>query len=648
MRRDLRRAALVAILAMPACRADPAPTPHPKGLIVLGVDGMDPVLARAYMDEGRMPNLARIAARGGFVPLGTTNPPQSPVAWSSFITGLDAEHHGIYDFVHRDAEELAPYLSTSRTEDPPTLEVGSLSIPLGAAEMKLLRAGRAFWQILEDHGVPAQVVKIPANFPPAPTAKAISTSDMGTPDLLGTYGTYQFITGNRQQADVKGGIVQHARPAGAGRFEAALDGPPSPLSASAEPMRLPVKITVDGEAPVALIELGDRRVVMREGEWTGWIPIAFDPGMMAGNLHGMVRLFAKTLRPVPQIYVSPINLDPRNPAMPISAPPEFVARLAEAVGRFYTQGMAEDTKALAAAVLTDDQFLAQASTVFDERVRILDKLLADFRGGLLFFYVSSVDQVSHVFWRALEPDASDENKRYAHVIPDVYARMDRVLGDVLARAGDTPVVVMSDHGFNSYRWKVNLNTWLARQGYLTLRTDNPGAQAAEGPLGHIDWTTTQAYALGLNQVFLNLKGREPHGVVAAEDKTVLLARLKRELESWRHEETGQRVVTRAFVTAPGSFPERAPDLLIGYGRNYRSSDESAMALVAAEEIERNHGKWSGDHCVDPAHVPGVLVSTLPITAARPNLKDFAPTILRYFGVTPPKELPGETLFRTTP
>ncbi len=639
--------AVALLLATGACRKTVSlqGKHHDKRLVVLGIDGMDPVLTRKYMAEGRLPNVKRLAERGHFGPLATSNPPQSPVAWSSFITGLHTEDHGIFDFVHRDVEAMAPYLSTSRADEPKTLSVGSFVVPLSSPDMKLLRQGDAFWQLLEQHQVPAFVHKIPANFPPAPSTLAISSSDMGTPDLLGTYGTFQVITsGTDFKPDaVKGGIAQVAHKRGH-EWHSQIDGPPSPFSNSGKPLQVPVKVAVGADGKTAVLTVDQTDVVLKQGEWSHWVPVAFNPGALAGSLHGIVQLYLKSVSPNLLLYVSPINLDPLHPAMPVSSPPEYVEKLAEVVGRFFTQGMAEDTKALSAGVLSDDEFLDQAMDVFAERMRLLDRTLADYDGGLYFFYVSSIDQVSHMFWRALEPDANEHDARYAKVIPELYEKVDAAIGRVMDKLGpDTPLVIMSDHGFTSYRYKVHLNAWLAHQGYLSL-----AAKPGPGPLGHIDWDNTQAYALGLNQLFVNLAGREPKGVVPAGEKATLLARLSRELLSWRHDETGERVVTRVVQPPSGQFEALAPDLLVGYNRGFRSSDESATGIVTTAEIERNTGKWSGDHCIDPAHVPGVLISSMKPTATNPSLVDFAPSILGHFGITAPKGLAGQDLWAKTP
>ncbi|MEM9491392.1 MAG: alkaline phosphatase family protein, partial [Myxococcota bacterium] len=350
-----------------------------------------------------------------------------------------------------------------------------------------------------------------------------------------------------------------------------------------------------------------------------------------------------------------------SPAMPISEPASYAEELAADIGRYYTQGMPEDTKALASGLFDDAEFLSQSEQVFAERLALLDRELARYEGGVLFFYFSSLDQLSHVFWRSIEPDASPEDARYAHVIPDIYQRIDEQVGRVLAYArerGNTEVIIMSDHGFSPYRYKVNLNTWLVENSYMTVYSqDEVEARQAEGlddnidtALRHINWEQTTAYALGLNQLFINLKGRESRGAVDESEYDALVSQLKRSLESIRDPNTGQTVITEAVRPEMGRFAERAPDLLIGFNRTYRSSDLSALGQPVEEVISRNTGTWSGDHCMHPVHVPGVLLTTRPLDPDQwpknrmPNLLDLAPTILSHFGAPVPEEMTGTPLW----
>lgn len=624
---------------------------YSRGLIVLGIDGMDPSITRRLLAAGQMPNLAALLADGGQLSdFATTSPPQSPVAWSTFITGMTPAGTGIFDFIHRDPVHMAPYLSTSRTHEPDhSLTVGSFNLPLGSPDIELLRHGRAFWQVLEDHGVPATVVKIPANFPPAPSERAESMAGMGTPDLMGTYGTFQILTDDPawKGKSLNGGVMHALDFHGGQRAQSSLAGPPSPLKASADAMSLPVELVRDRDRNVALVRLGDRDVLLKAGEWSDWEPVAFDPGLLAGDAVGMVRLYLRQVQPHFYLYVSPINLDPLDPAMPLSSPARYAADLARDVGENYSQGMPEDTKALDDGALRPPEFLAIVDRVMTETHDIIDRELDRFHGGFLFVYLSSIDQTSHVFYRSMEPDAPAADRVYRDVIPGLYRRVDQWIGEVHKRAvaKGARLVVMSDHGFAPYRTKVHLNTFLAQRGYLvTLPPDKRRA----GSLGHIDWSRTQAYALGLNEVFINLRGREAHGVVAPADRAVLMQRLRRDLLSLRDPTTGATAITRIDEPDPGRFPERAPDIIVGYRRGYRSSDESALGGVGERVFETNTDQWSGDHCMDPTSVPGTLISSVPLAAMpggrRPGLIDMAPSILGFFGIEPLPEMVGHSVW----
>ena len=641
---------------------------YERGLIIMGVDGMDPILLRQYMAEGLVPNLKALAEKNGLIELGTSNPPQSPVAWSTFITGADSHTHGIYDFVHRDPKLLAPFLSTSRASVPKVRCLGSQSVSLGSPEMELLRHGRAFWQDLDDAGIPSTALKIPANFPPTETVAAESMSGMGTPDIKGTYGVFQFLTNDptfapdpsaatHSETEAKlsktrkylaGGVAHWLDFKDGQTAKAQLEGPPNdnPCVEGDETAVLdaPVSVTVDEDEPTALIRFGDREILLREGDWSEWEPIGFEVGMVSGDVPGIVRFYLGSVRPHVRIYVTPVNLDPKSPLMPISSPETYVSGMAKDLGRFYTQGMPEDTKALAAGVLTEDEFLSQAELVIHEREQMLDRELARFKGGLLFFYISSVDQLSHVYFRSLDPNRPEADRQYKDVIPDAYARADAMVGKALKLAGPgTEVIVMSDHGFSLYEKKVNLNSWLVENGYLALLD---GDKIRKGdPLGHIDWGNTQAYAIGINGLFLNIKGREAHGVVPADEAPVIMRRLKRDLLSMTDPENRKPVITSLEEPPHDTFPNLAPDFLVGYNKGYRSSDVSAQGLVGAEVLEINRDKWSGDHCMDPRVVPGILMATKPITAQNPNLENFAATVLDYFDVPRPADLQGESLWQ---
>lgn len=623
----------------PSCTAGRPHTRVGKKVIVLGIDGFDHQLTQELLAAGRLPNLAALAARGGFRPLATSTPPLSPVAWSTFITGLDPGEHGIFDFIHREPATLESFLSTSRTVPPGRmLTLGPWQFPLSAGRVELLRGGTPFWDVLEARGIETTVIRMPANFPPSGTATH-ELSGMGTPDMLGTYGIFTLFSSKPEvfeRKDVSGGVVQPIDVID-GVAGGVIEGPSNPYRVTPTPMTVAFEAHVDATGQAVQIVIGEEHRVLEVGEWSSWVPIAL-PLLPMSTLPGEVRFLLKSLSPYFELYVSPINLDPLAPALPISTPPEYAGELAAAGGRYYTQGMPEDTRARNAGALTAPELLAQARITADENRRQFRYVLDRVDDGLLFYYFGHVDQVSHVTWRSMDPGhpAYEEgDAAFRSVIPDLYAEMDAVVGDAMARLGpEDLLVVMSDHGFAPWRRAVNINSWLRDHGYLTLTS--PQAGLAPG-LGGVDWTKTRAYGVGLNGVYLNRRGRESKGIVAPEDAGRLAAEIAAAMEGTLDPATSTPAITTAFVTASTfaheAYPALAPDIVVGYARGTRVSSDSALGVVAAEAFSDNREHWSGDHSMDPAHVPGVLFSSRPLAVPADRLQTLAASILAEFGVT---------------
>ncbi|MFQ6079247.1 MAG: alkaline phosphatase family protein, partial [Thermodesulfobacteriota bacterium] len=393
---------------------------RPVDVVVLGIDGMDPRLLQRFIAQGRMPNFERLIAEGSFSALGTSTPPQSPVAWSSFITGMDPGGHAVFDFIHRDPQEYLPTFSASRVEEPKrVIRLGPWIIPLTKGKTELLRRGTAFWQLLTDEGIPAVVFRIPSNFPPVRSA-AKAISGMGTPDLLGTYGTFSYFTDDPTMAgmEVSGGKIYPVEME-ADVLRAALTGPKNTMRRERPVLKAPFTLYRDAENRSAKIVVGDEELILEVGQWSRWIEVKFPVLGPLHSLRGICRFYLKSLEPHLGLYVSPINIDPLHPALPISDPPGYSRHLYSKVGFFYTQGMAEDTKALEWGVLDDGEFLAQADIVFRERMHLLGAVLDDYRGGFLFFYFSTLDQCTHMLWRNLDRDHPAHNEdaaRYAEAV----------------------------------------------------------------------------------------------------------------------------------------------------------------------------------------------------------------------------------------
>lgn len=626
-------------------------TATPKKMLVLGFDGMDPHLTNLWMSQGKLPAFQRLISRGGFSKLGTSIPPQSPVAWSNFIAGTNPGGHGIFDFIHRDPAKYLPVFSASATEEAKkTFRIGNWVLPIKGGAVRNLRKGNAFWQTLEEHDIPATVFKIPANYPPVPTRQR-TFSGMGTPDIMGTYGTCNFYTTETKQVmeDIGGARVHEVYVIG-NRVEAKLPGPVNTFKTDRPEAETDFKVNIDPQNPVAKISFQDQEFILREKEWSGWKRIRFHL-IPTQSVSGLCMFYLKEIRPHFKLYVSPVNIDPGDPALPLSTPDSYAKELEKKFGPFFTKGLPADTSALDNDFLDEGEFLAQDGIVLRESKEILDYELAGFDSGLLFYYISSTDQRQHMFWRLLDEKHPAYNaalaSKYGNVIEKTYIEADQILARAMEKIDkDTIVMVMSDHGFNPFSRGFNLNGWLKDNGYHKL-TNEFKQEDLEFAFAGTDWSKTKAYGLGLNGLYINQKGREVEGIVRpGADKDNLVREIARKLEEYVDPKTGQKVVLRAYVAKDvytGPYVEEAPDIVLGFNRGYRISWKSPLGLVPKEILEDNFVKWSGDHMGAAEILPGILAMNRPIRAESPALYDLTATILDVFGIEKPKELIGKTV-----
>ncbi|MBN2000699.1 alkaline phosphatase family protein [candidate division KSB1 bacterium] len=620
-------------------------------VIVLGIDGMDPVLLKKFVSRGEMPYFAKLMNSGYMGPLGTTMPPQSPVAWSSFITGTNPGGNGIFDFIHRDAEHFVPYLSTSRSYDAAkTLDVGKYAIPLKGGRVELLRRGPAFWTTLEENGISASLYKLPANFP-VEKSRSRMISGMGTPDLLGGYGTFTFYTDTHVPGaeNFTGGRVvnvdldQH-------RVITKLYGPQNSLRTDKQDTHIDLEIFRDPWQPVARIRLQDKEIVLKQGEFSDWVPIKFELIPMFAGISGMVRFYMQEVHPYFRLYVSPINVDPMDPTLPISNPSSYSKELSQAIGRFYTQGFPEDTKALSNGIFSNEDFLKQSKMVLEERLKAFDHEFSRFQDGFFFFYFSSIDQNTHMMWRNMdpshplyEPKASQDAKEAIYFF---YKKMDDVLKQTLAKVDDrTTLMIMSDHGFAPFGREFHLSTWLVENGFTAVK--DPDRYHEGEFFSQVDWKNTKAYAMGLNGIYVNVRGREANGSVLLRDKKSIKKEIQEKLVNVKDPKTGKRMLTNVYDSQEiysGPYMSLAPDLVVGYQRGYRISDEAVLGKFPIGMVGDRTDKWAADHCMDPAIVPGVLIANRPVVSENPALMDLAPSIIKAFGLPVPMEMEGKSVF----
>jgi predicted AlkP superfamily phosphohydrolase/phosphomutase len=613
-----------------------------RKIIFLGLDGLDPRLTEQFMSEGKLPNLLRLKEHGSYSRLRTTFPSLSPVAWSTFATGVNPAKHNIFDFLNRSLRTYVPQLSSAHVNKPRRMmRIGRWHIPLSRPAIDMRRRSQPFWKLLGDQNIGSTIIRVPITFPPD-KFNGRQLSAMATPDLKGTQGSFSFFTTRLGEASYEGGNRYPLKRTG-DAFEGQLEGPEDTLRESGEPLRIPFRIDKNGNEQVWTMRIGTKAVTLRPGVYSPWTKLVFRAGP-GFNVRGIARFLVTETEPEFSLYVSPIQIDPEKPALPVSHPSFYAAYLAKLFGSFSTLGMAEDTWALNEGVISEQNFLDQAYLLMNEREAMFRNALEKTRRGVVACVFDTSDRIQHMFYRYLHPDGNS-GAEYGRTIEEMYQKMDNLVGFASSHVDEKTVLfVLSDHGFCSFRRGINLNSWLRDNGYLALQD---GAHESGPYFRGVDWQRTKAYAVGLAGLYLNVKGREAGGIVAPGEEAEKLKReLIERLANLFDDEQNQVGIRTVYATSDlykGPYAAEAPDLIVGYNDGYRISWDAAVGQVSARVFEDNRKAWSGDHCVDPNLVPGVLFSNRKMKAEDPGIEDMAPTALSLFGLEPPRWMEGRPL-----
>jgi predicted AlkP superfamily phosphohydrolase/phosphomutase len=621
---------------------------HINKLVVLGLDGMDPVLVEKYMSQGKLPHLSKLAKQGSYAKLETTIPSISPVAWSSFMTGCHPAKHNIFDFLNRDANTYLPDLSSARIGSPKkVLSLKKYNIPLSKPEIKGMRKSVPFWKILGDKGIFSTVLRIPVTFPPE-KFRGHLLSGMCAPDLKGSQGTFSFYTSDKNKITKREGGMNIPVTVEGNRIETYISGPENTMLKNPEEIRLPLCITIDKEKKGALLEVSGQKIRLKEKTFSDWTRITFRPGLWI-KIRSICRFYINQLEPHFEMYVTPLNIDPEKPALPISHPFIYSVYLSKLLGSYITLGEANDTWALNEGILSEEAFLKLSYFNHQEWENMLFNALKKTRKGVVVSWFETTDSLQHMFYRYLDEKHparhTDQAKMGPEVIEELYTKMDGLVGKVGEKLGKKDVlIVMSDHGIKSFRRGVNMNSWLYLNGYLGLED---GKRESEEWFKDVDWEQTKAYGLGLGGIYLNMKDRESKGIVSpGEEAKTLKKEIISHLNGLKDEEKGDRAINKVFdrdELPPGPYKENSPDLIVGYNEGYRVSWDSVTGKVNTSVFEDNTKAWSGDHCIDPRIVPGILFCNLNIKTKTPAIIDIAPTVLELFGLEAPKHMDGRSL-----
>jgi len=613
-----------------------------RKVIVIGLDGLEPSIVESMLGRGELPNLAKVRQSGCFTRLGTTYPAQTPVAWSSFVTGTNPGGHGIFDFISRNPRTYQPDAALSRFERARSM--------LAQPQVVNQRKGEPIWQVLTRSGIPSTVLRCPCTFPAEPLQGRM-LSGVGVPDIRGSQNKGTFYTQDKTIVPLENEQVITLEN-GAG-ISTRIIGPRNTRQSPAVDTSCEILVQVDKPTRSLWFHTNGMpdKVSVPERSWSNWVRFKFKLSLLQ-SVTGIARIYARQIEPHVEFYVSAINFDPAAPMFPVSFPSEYAKELSEDIGLFSTLGMVEDHNALTNARLDEPAYLQHCELVLRERERMMKYELARFSEGLFFMVYDTPDRVQHMMWRfrdqehpGFEPDLAPQ---LGTCIEEHYQQCDALLGSALDRVDEhTLFIVLSDHGFGSFRRTFDTNTWLWQNGLLQLKDgEKPGEDLGEG-FTAVDWSRTYAYAVGLGGIYLNRKGREREGILeeGTEANRVCQA-IQKGLTEFPDRET-QRPAIRHVASREelysGNHVADAPDLLVNFRPGFRVSWQSALGGFANALIQDNTRPWSGDHIVDPESVPGILLMNRPAHPQHTQIIDLAPTILNYLGVSAPQSMEGKSL-----
>lgn len=613
-----------------------------KKVIVIGLDGLEPSIVEEMLERGELPSFAKIRQAGTYARLATTYPAQTPVAWSSFATGTNPGGHGIFDFVRRDPETYLPDLALSRFEKPRSM--------FAQPRVVNQRKGVPFWELLTQAGIPCIVLRCPCTFPPD-AVRGRMLAGVGVPDLRGGQGTGTFYTQDRTAAAKESELVLHLD--AGDEFATRVIGPRNTRTTPPSDTSSEIRVQVDPGAHKLLIQTSGTPATLEisEGVWSPWVRLKFKFSMLQA-VSGMVRFFFRQLAPHVEFYASPVNFDPSAPVFPVSFPGEYAKELAEQIGPYSTLGMAEDHNGLNNGRYDEAAYLAQCELVLAEREKMTFFELERFTEGFFFVLFDTPDRVQHMFWRFRDPGHPyfdrERSAEFARGIEEHYRRYDGLLARVLEHVDEhTLLVVLSDHGFNTFRRAFHANTWLAENGLLALRDNRkPDAALGEG-FRAVDWSKTYAYALGLGGIYLNWRGREREGILEegseAERVRHAIVQGLGGIADPATERVAIHSVSRREQIYSGAYAADAPDLVVNYAPGFRVSWQTALGGMPHGLFEDNMRRWSGDHIIDPQVVPGILFLNRAAKRNHADIRDLAPTILSYLGVPRHEAMEGHSL-----
>ena len=471
----------------------------PPRVIVLGFDGADHALVEKGIAEGRLPNLAALAAKGGFSALNPTIPAQTPVSWSTFSTGLSPGRTMIFDFLKRNPKTYRPEFAIAeegkknflfgkgnRVAIPAILALVAFALVLLLSKIFLRRRGGAiglgiacaaaaaagflgvrvsallpseipwpinnrrgtpFWEEAGRKGIASVVMHVPVTFPAVDYDHGRLLSGLGVTDVRGRVGTPSFYTSdpffapkNKNEFSVELVRLESNK----GTIETEVFGPYNKLFKEPAVIKTPMTLTLAADGgSLTVAPKGSHSVTLKPGEWSPWVVFTF-PFNSLVKMTGIGRFHLMSTSPEIKLYLSPIHFNPSDlpPSVKITAPGGLAKKLADRYGLYKTMGWQIDTWSMSEETIDEKAFLEDVDQTIEPFRKMMNDFLDDQEVRLFVQIYEFPDRVAHCFWRFLDPQhpAYDAAKaaKWAPAVDRTYAQMDAIVGDAMKKLGRHP------------------------------------------------------------------------------------------------------------------------------------------------------------------------------------------------------------------
>lgn len=583
-----------------------------------------------------------------------------------------------------------------------------LWIPVENTFVQNNRKGTPFWDVLNLNGIRTKVFNIPVTFPASGQKNGYLLTGLGTPDITGSIGKPSFFTTSKSlmpstgeftvtftKLDETSGGVYYTFVTGPDRRKVTFMGdknqeekvdlkslsyidPEEEKKKSPEylfdtgkvllpedkeqAVSIPMRLSVDKHSRTVTIEMQDQKQTIKENQWSDWFEMKFKLNPVV-SLWGIARFCLVEAAPDMKLYLSPIHLHPEYTLIPVTYPKDWGHDLFKKYGLYKTLGWAVDTWSLQEQLIDEKSFLEDAYYTRSQNEIMMQDTLEKGDQQVEVHYFEYIDRIQHLFWHLIDEKHpyynAEKAEKYKKAIQEGYQDMDRVVGEAMKRINsDTLLIVVSDHGFLSWRRAVNYNTWLAQNGYIVqtqwdtrpMELQDLFGERTENFWPNVDWSKTKAYALGIGNIYLNVLGREPNGIVTNEEYDKIRDEIVEKMPKLVDPQTGMNPIVKVYKREEiwDEFDTKiTPDLRVCTNEYYRVSWQSTLGNIPKDLFYDVKNNWSADHCsADPSMVQGIFFCNRKITkTTNPKLVDIFPTVLKHFRIDPAKYRPsGVNLF----